>query len=251
MSFDRKWLVLPIFLSSIACSNSTQTVNAKSSASSNGIAVKVNGVPIERAEIERLAKFFQSFNSNYAFEYCCAVVLGNSLLPRAATISHFQEQVESLKLKIGKIRERATAGEDFVMLVETEGIPSLMEEEDKPGLRSGYGYKMDVLLTEWLYSLAPGEISPPILTQYGWQILKLGVDRPLGHQLRMAIPYYSVLLPLEEGLGPAKIHEFLEQAKIEIIDPECERWVPEWAKFGPGLRKMQEAAFSGNTGEGK
>ncbi len=241
-----------LLLGLLSCADASTSAKAGKSSKTSGVALKVNDVPIERAEIERLAKFFQSFNPNYSFEHCCAVVLGNSLLARAASVSHFRDRVDLLKKQIEEIHRRALNGEDFVQLVQTEGVAPMDEDETKPGLRSGYGYKMDFLLTEWLYSLAPGEISPPILTQYGWQIVKLGVDRPLGHQLRMAIPYYSIFLPFaEEGLGPVKVREFLEQAKIEIIDPECDRWVPEWAKFGPGVRKMQEAAFSGNAGEGK
>ena len=104
--------------------------------------------------------------------------------------------VQAAKKRADEIYRKAKAGEDFAELAKTysEG-PS----KDQGGeLGSFTRSQMVKPFADKAFSMAPGEISEPILTQFGWHIIKV------------------------EGVTPAST-KTLEQAKPEIVKVLTER----------------------------
>lgn len=196
------------------------------------VVVKVNGVPILREDVERLAKFVQASYYNLSFDYACTAAIGNSLIPRAACISKFQDMVEPLHVQIDQVHAKLKAGEDFGKMAET--ISDYPLTVSSPSQEIGVLGKMDYLLSEWLAVLKPGEISEPILTKLGWIILRLDPEGAQKFHLRASVNFQSILLAFDKEAPYANAQKFVDEAKIEIIDPDYEKIVPEWVKFGPG-----------------
>jgi peptidyl-prolyl cis-trans isomerase C len=72
------------------------------------------------------------------------------------------------------------------------------------------------------FALQPGEISPPVKTDYGWHIIKVE-DRKMG----AAQPYDQVKTAIRNVLLRKKVQELMEvarkSAKIEILDPDLKK----------------------------
>lgn len=82
-----------------------------------------------------------------------------------------EEKVEEVKQKALEVYEKAKSGADFAELAQTysEG-----PTKDRGGLLGAFK-KEDMVapFSEKAFSMAPGDISEPVLTQFGWHIIKV------------------------------------------------------------------------------
>ncbi len=86
------------------------------------------------------------------------------------------EAVEKKKERAAEIMEKAKAGEDFAELAKaySEG-PSAANGGDLGAFKKGDMVKP---FSDRAFSMAPGEISEPVLTRFGWHIIKVEEKTP-------------------------------------------------------------------------
>jgi peptidyl-prolyl cis-trans isomerase C len=73
-----------------------------------------------------------------------------------------------------------------------------------------------------VFALQPGEISPPVKTEYGWHVIKLEDRRPGGPQPYEQVKDAIKLVLLREEVQN-KLLELRETAQIEVLDPDLKK----------------------------
>lgn len=239
MKFHVVLLLAVWSLAGFGCDREIATPTAAPTTVKQGsdVVVRVDGVPILREDVERLAKFIQLSYYNLSLEYASTVALGNSLLARAAALAHFADKVEPLKLQIEQIHEKIVAGEDFASLAES--VSDFALTTDSPSAEMGVIGKLDYLIGEKLGDLKAGQTSSPILTKIGWCLVHLDENaQPVKH-LKAALRFQSIVLAFDKVQPYLTAQQLLDEAAIEIVDPEFHKIVPEWAKYRPGARQAK------------
>ncbi len=203
----------------------------------NSAALRVNGVDLHGRDIDRVAKFVVKIFPNTSPEHAKTVALINTLIPQAVSLSHHRERIEPLRKTAEEARRRILAGEDFRKVAE-----ELADFPPPPEAEESWSpvYRLDYLLGEWAFSLELGELSAPILTRNGWYLLRVK-DRELRDPPRTSRTKMEAMLfsfEPEEEWEPL-LRQWVEEADIQILDPEYERIVPEKYKFRTDARKWE------------
>lgn len=138
-----------------------------------------------------------------------------------------EAQKAEKRKKIEELLKRARAGEDFAALVK-------QFSEDKASIERGgeYTFPRGRMVPEFeaaAFSLAPGQVSDAITTQYGYHIIKLHEKIPA-----KKVPLAEVEKDLKEALTkqaiqaklPDYIKQLKEEAGLQILDPALVRQEP-------------------------
>ena len=231
-----------LFLASLGCPEKPAPT-AEASASEKVVLV-ANGVPVYREDLQRLGGFVRSFFYNLSPEYAESVALVNSLLPRAVSLAHYRDRVEPLRKKMEEARERIAQGEDFDRVGrEVSDYP--VGAEDPQQEWAGF-QKLDYLVGEWLFSLKPGEVSPPILTRHGWYLIRVMEQNFPPNRLRSTARFRAIILAFDKGPEfDRQLHRWIDEAEIRVLDADYERVVPEWVKHRAGARSWKPIEVEG------
>lgn len=240
-------LSLSLLLVACGCGDSKTPKDAAPAADPK-IAMTVDGVPIEKAEVERIAGFITTYFYNLSFEEACGIALVNSLIPRAASLAHFGDAaVEKQRERIYAIAKRLDAGEDFYT-VGNEASDLPVKSSDNPDLEWGSLAKLDFLLGEWLFSLPIGGVSKPVLTRHGWYIMKVIEHRFPASRSHASGRFHAIICAFDKSADfEQQIRGWVNKSEIRIVDPAYDKLLPEWMKYRPGARTWRPLEISASS----
>ncbi|MDH4582921.1 peptidylprolyl isomerase [Pseudomonas sp. BN415] len=123
---------------------------------------------------------------------------------------------EQAKAKVEQIKQRLDKGEDFAALAKEFSDDSGSATNGGDLGFAGPGV-YDPAFEESLYALKQGEVSPPVLTQYGWHLIKLlGVQAP-------EVPSFESLKPkLEHDIKAQQVEQRFVEVSKELEDAAFE-----------------------------
>ena len=138
-----------------------------------------------------------------------------------------------------QIEARIKLGEKFEDLAKQYSLDGSKEY----GGDLGYFTAPDMVaeFSKAAFALQPGQVSPPVKTDFGWHIIKVE-DRKKGG----AAPYDQVKIGIRNLLLKKKMQEQIIRlrlaSKVELKDPEL-------ARFAEEARKIREKMFSEKQGQ--
>lgn len=234
------------------CRGDGKTAESSDAQAEKAVALVVDGISIEKAEVDRLAEFLRGFFYNLSPDEARGAVLVNSLVPRAASLAHFgAAEVEKQRQRILAAAKRLDAGEDFYKVGE-EMADLPVRSPETPELEWAALSKLDFLLGEALFSLPVGSVSKPILSRHGWYILKVIERKILASRSHATGRFHAIVCAFEKSPDfESRIREWTNKAEIRIVDPAYDRILPEWMKYRPGARTWRPMEISpGNSPAG-
>jgi len=147
-------------------------------------------------------------SASSAFDYNVSHILIG--VPANAT----QQDIEAARARIEEIRGRVEAGEDFARLAVATSHAQTALEGGSLGWRKGA--QLPTLFADLVTRMKPGEVSAPIQSSGGFQLVKLnemrGAERTMVDQLRVR----HVLLRPNEILDDAAVRQKLLGIRAQI-----------------------------------
>lgn len=211
---------------------------------------------------EEIRRFFEE-NRGQIGELPASITYSQVLIP----VTPSDTALERMRLKADSILLRAREGEDFATLAR-----QYSEDEGSGQLGGDLGwFRPGSMVAEFeraAFSLRPGEISPPVRTQYGWHIIKLerirGPERQARHILlrppvteadaeRARVLADSVAALLRAGGDPERLaSQYGDTERPTRVGPAARDSLPE--PFRTQLTDVQErqvvGPFQGDFPEG-
>jgi PPIC-type peptidyl-prolyl cis-trans isomerase-like protein len=200
----------------------------------DAVLLRVDGEPITRAELDASVAYLRSYLPPETRDRdVITSALQDDLIPTAAIRAAYKDKIPPLLEKAKAARQRVAAGEDFAAVATAESDDKLTKAH---GGDMGVKQRGDLVmpLARVAYSMKDGEVSEPVLTVYGFHVVKrLGVTPGRDH-LDDVIHLSQIEFAFGSGLeGRLAWEKVLTDAagKIQVVDPTMADLVP--GKFRP------------------
>jgi len=188
-------------------------------AAADDLVARVEGEPVRRAEIERLATFQALSFPNHSIDALRGNALAGSLLPRALARARHPREEAAAREKIDLARARLDAGEAFET-VAAEMSDALAGERGDLGLLA-IG-DLDPLLGVEIFESAVGEVRGPVRTRFGWHLLRVSERHEAPRPWETAIHLHQILARIAPDAGADRrlLEALREEAIVEPVDRE-------------------------------
>ncbi|MGH8495155.1 MAG: peptidylprolyl isomerase [Gammaproteobacteria bacterium] len=170
-----------------------------------------SGIRVSPREIDRfLARQEENKLENAEFN------LSHILLSLPAAAS--PEQVEEVRERVEQIREQAMAGEEFSSLAVTYSDSQDALEGGQLGWRKGL--QLPTIVTSYVESLEPGEITEPIRSASGFHLFRLNEVRGIGPVIVDQTHLRHILITPNEVLDEQAALQQLVEIRERIVGGE-------------------------------
>lgn len=190
----------------------------------------VHGEPVFRGDLEKMVAARRRYMKDARDESLAQFVLNQALLPRAAVLKSTGPQIPALFKRANDLRSQVISGQKTF-----EDLASNVSDDPSTKAFGGRFEANPMILNDFeratIQEMKPGDISGPIATIQGVEILKLEAmqenpNDPTSAKvtIRRILLGYNFGVPFEQAQG--QIQALIRGMQVEVLDPAYEPFVP-------------------------
>ena len=190
------------------------------------VVATINGEPITKAEwtaiwkadqwhAEAVKKHFESKMQGKPYE---DFFFREEVVKIRSMAQKYKDELGQMKTAIEAIHQKAAAGEDFAALAKEYSQDGTGAAGGDLGLKEFH--ELTFPFNRVAFSLKQGEVSAPILTVFGYHVIKAEKVLPAsasdGKEKRVQVRHILIRFPATDARGESET--LASQAKVEVLD---------------------------------